>query len=535
MTSASSFPFPRLAADNYTRWSVQMQTYLGGQDVWDAVETGVDELLASVNTVKLQREVRVRDQRALSIIQQGVDDMNLGKIVSLKTAKAAWDLLKSAFKGVERVQRVRLQTLRGNWEDLRMKEDESVSDYCSRVKAIVNLLSHNGETLAEVRIVEKILRSLDARFDPVVIAIEEGKDVPTLSMEELLGSLIAHEEKLLRRSKGLLEQALQAKVQIKENSDHRYDWRGSRGGRWNSRGRGRRGNFRGFGRGRGNSGYHGRGNSGSGYHHGNSSSSSGDSTDFSSNKQKVDKHKIQCYNCKRFGHYVYECYSGRSGVNGKAHMSNIEEFVNTPSLLLAACDNGTVSDDQCVWCFDTGASNHMCGKRSLFADLDETVTGMVTFGDFSKIEVKGKGRILIRLRNGKCEYISDVYYVPRMRTNILSVGQLLEKGYVVFMADRLLTLSDQCGTLIAKVPMSTNRMFMLHIQPVSSDSCMRAATMTDDVLWHSRFGHLNIDSLTKMIKEEMVVRLPSLQFKSLKSCEALFIGETSSEQIPEKQ
>ncbi|KAK2971871.1 hypothetical protein RJ640_000888 [Escallonia rubra] len=44
-----------------------------------------------------------------------------------------------------------------------------------------------------------------------------------------------------------------------------------------------------------------------------------------------------------------------------------------------------------VWYLDTGASNHMCGRKELFTDLDETIKGEVTFGDSSKIPMKGKG------------------------------------------------------------------------------------------------------------------------------------------------
>ncbi|KAL5757980.1 hypothetical protein ACOSP7_020591 [Xanthoceras sorbifolium] len=97
------------------------------------------------------------------------------------------------------------------------------------------------------------------------------------------------------------------------------------------------------------------------------------------------------------------------------------------TVLLACRDND--GDHENAWYLDTGASNHMCGRRSMFVELDELVAGNVSFGDDSKISVKGKGNILIRTKNGSYQLISNVYYVPNMTCNILSMGQLLEKGY----------------------------------------------------------------------------------------------------------
>ena len=37
---------------------------------------------------------------------------------------------------------------------------------------------------------------------------------------------------------------------------------------------------------------------------------------------------------------------------------------------------------------DAGASNRMCGERSIFVELDESMSGNVAFGDESKDEVK---------------------------------------------------------------------------------------------------------------------------------------------------
>ena len=76
-----------------------------------------------------------------------------------------------------------------------MKESEGVSDYITRVRVVVNQLKHNGEAISDARVMEKILRSLNNDFENDVCAIEESKDLSVLTIDELAGSLEAHEQR----------------------------------------------------------------------------------------------------------------------------------------------------------------------------------------------------------------------------------------------------------------------------------------------------------------------------------------------------
>jgi gag-polypeptide of LTR copia-type len=71
---------------------------------------------------------------------RAVDELGFEKIVGTTTSKEAWDILEKVFKGADRVKQVRLQTLRGELESMKMKESESVSDYITYVQAVVNQL-----------------------------------------------------------------------------------------------------------------------------------------------------------------------------------------------------------------------------------------------------------------------------------------------------------------------------------------------------------------------------------------------------------
>ena len=92
------------------------------------------------------------------------------------------------------MNQVRLQTLRGELESMMMKETEGVAEYITRVEIVANQLARNGETLPTNQVVEKILRSLTNDFENVVCAIEESKDLSKLTVEQLAGSVEAHEQ-----------------------------------------------------------------------------------------------------------------------------------------------------------------------------------------------------------------------------------------------------------------------------------------------------------------------------------------------------
>lgn len=67
----------------------------------------------------------------------------------------------------------------------------------------------------------------------------------------------------------------------------------------------------------------------------------------------------------------------------------------------------------------------MTGKMSYFKTINESITGKVRFGDDSRIDIKGKGSILFCSKDGVKKVIADVYYIPNLRSNIISLGKLL--------------------------------------------------------------------------------------------------------------
>ena len=86
-----------------------------------------------------------------------------------------------------------------------MKNGESVQDFVSRILDVVYQVRTLGDTLTEQVVVSKILRSLTPKFIHVVSCIIEVRNLTTLSVDELSGSLNGHEG-ILNLSRGQVEE-----------------------------------------------------------------------------------------------------------------------------------------------------------------------------------------------------------------------------------------------------------------------------------------------------------------------------------------
>ncbi|PKA47383.1 Retrovirus-related Pol polyprotein from transposon TNT 1-94 [Apostasia shenzhenica] len=137
----------------------------------------------------------MNDAKALSRIQNGVTATIFPRIIRAKTAKEAWDILKGEFEGDEKLQAVKLHSLKRQFENLKMRDGETMTEYFSRIIELVNQMKGTGEDIKDQRVVEKILVSLPPAYDDIVAIIEESKDLSTLSIQKLMSSLHLHEER----------------------------------------------------------------------------------------------------------------------------------------------------------------------------------------------------------------------------------------------------------------------------------------------------------------------------------------------------
>jgi hypothetical protein len=179
--------------------------------------------------------------------------------------------------------------------------------------------------------------------------------------------------------------------------------------------------------------------------------------------------------------------------------------------------------DSSRWVLDTGASNHMSGSRGAFASIDSRTSGTVKFADGSVVKIEGVGIILYECKNGEHRALVNVYYIPRLTTSIISVGQLDEIGYEVKVKNGIMSIRDENDVLLARVKRSPGRLYRLQLR-TTNPVCLSAQVGDDAWRWHSRFGHVNFNSLKKMASEEMVKGLPMMSHVE-QLCEACIAGK----------
>ncbi|XP_019438983.1 PREDICTED: uncharacterized protein LOC109344687 [Lupinus angustifolius] len=210
-----------------------MKAIFGFQECLDVVQEGVQPIEDnSTEAQKLEfRDAKKGDCKAIFLIHQCVDRPNFEKISTASSSKEAWEILDKCYSGGIKVKKVRLQMMRRQYELLQMEEQETIVEYFTRIRSLINLMKGCCEQISEQNIVEKILRTLTARFDHVVVAIEESKDLENFNIDELQGSLEAHEQRFLERVSDIQsQQALSA--QFKRRNLMHNDKHKKSSGRW---------------------------------------------------------------------------------------------------------------------------------------------------------------------------------------------------------------------------------------------------------------------------------------------------------------
>ncbi|KAK2434416.1 sister chromatid cohesion protein SCC4 [Trifolium repens] len=295
-----------------------MKSLFGAQDCYDVVLSGYEELTENPNDAQRNafKEIKKKDYKALFYIQQNVDSQHFEKIAKATTSKEAWDILQAYHDGGEKVKQVKLQSYRKSYEMMQMEDDQKVSDYFSKLLAVVHQMQTCGENITDRMVVEKVLRSLNQKFDFIVVAIQESHDISEMKIEALQSSLEAHELIVINRnSERTTQQAMQAQSGGKDNKNHKNKGKGK--ANWFKESKIKTEDK--------------------------AESSKGGGSIKSHGKKKFDKSKIKCYNCDKLGHFANECWFNKDQQG--ANMAAEDGDANAVLMVATTCDENAQNED----------------------------------------------------------------------------------------------------------------------------------------------------------------------------------------------
>lgn len=486
---------PMLTEVNYTFWAIRIKLLLKVNKVWEAAE----------------KETYAADKNdlAIALIFQFVPETLVLQLGELNSAKKVWDSIQSRYVGAERVREARLQTLQSDFERLKMKDSDTVDDFAGKMTELSSKSASLGENIGEAKLVKKFLTSLPRKkFIHMVASLEQVLDLKTTTFEDIVGRMKAFEERVKEEEETQETQSklmyANSEAQPTSNSSARVEFPNYQ------RGRGRGGRYYNHGRGRGRY-----------------------------NERSQDISKIVCFRCDKTGHYASTCPDRllklqeatetkyESTQEAKELMMHEVVYLNEKNVNPKELE--TVSDN--VWYLDNGASNHMTGNLKYFKKIDESVTGKVGFGDDSRVDIKGKGSIMFCSNDGEKKILAEVYYIPDLRSNIISLGQATEAGCDVRMKGELLTLRDKDGKLIAKAKRSMNRLYKVTINIVE-ERCLKLETISESARWHARLGHMGRESMRRMISKELVMGIPKIKIDK-DICSSCLLGKQTRHPFPQ--
>ncbi|XP_050897966.1 uncharacterized protein LOC127104863 [Lathyrus oleraceus] len=324
--------------------------------------------------------------------------------------------------------------------------------------------------------VEKVLRSLTPQYD-MIVTIEKTKDLETMKMEDLQGSLEARKLRLNQRETNKdFEHALIAHSRKESSDDMKRKWKQRKGKhqREVTPDRKEKKKFE---------------------ERSESSKRGGGYSKFQNKKNFQDKRRIQCFNCEKYGYFASNCWFEKGKKKTVAEKANMvqDDLDSYHVMLMIITSEGVPAYD--VWYLDSGCPNHMTGHKGWLTDFNSNKKTNVKLADSRSFMAEGMSKIIIQRKEDKTTLIKDVLVVPGMQCSLLSIDQMVEKGFSIIMEGCSLKLYDKKKRMVLKSTLTKNKIWKASLK--ASESHCLYSSILDEESWfcHKRYVHMNFRSL----------------------------------------
>uniref|UniRef100_A0A2N9EWY2 Uncharacterized protein n=1 Tax=Fagus sylvatica TaxID=28930 RepID=A0A2N9EWY2_FAGSY len=401
---------------------------------------------------------KIKAGKAMFALKTTIEEEMLEHIRDAKTPKEAWDTFATLFS---KKNDTRLQLLENELLSMAQR-DMTIAQYFHKVKAICREISQLDPTapIGESRIKRIIIHGLRPEYRGFVTAIQGWPTQPSLVEFE---NLLADQEAMAKQMGGV---SLKGEEEALYTSKTRGTFKRNTGG-----------------------------------------------------ESKKDGDKVKSHQGKGGSHPGGVSKNrvlrriGEDGWDAEALFAMEEEEL---ALTITTPEQIDYKND---WIVDSGCSNHMTGDKHKLQNLSEYKGGrVVVTADNSRLPIAHIGKTIVTPRyNSNQVPLQDVYHVPGMKKNLLSVAQLTLSGhYVLFGPQDVKVYRD---LKISETPvMEGQRLESVYVMSAESayvDKTRKNETMD---LWHARLGHVSYHKLKVMMNKSLVKGLPQLECREDTVC-----------------
>ncbi|GJX15032.1 hypothetical protein Tco_0206790 [Tanacetum coccineum] len=226
---------PLFESDGFIYWKNRFETYVKSKDLdlWHVItygdfppiqnnpETKKDEIVPFDKQNDDLKKKLAKNNEAKMVIYNALPRKEYERIFMCKTAKEIWDTLLITHQGNSQVKDNKIDLLVQQYEQFTIPEEESIDNAFARFNTIITSLKALDEGFSSKNYVRKFLRALHPKWRAKVTAIEESKDLTSLSLDELIGNLKVYEVIIKNDSemvKGKREQNRSLSLKAKKES-----------------------------------------------------------------------------------------------------------------------------------------------------------------------------------------------------------------------------------------------------------------------------------------------------------------------------
>ncbi|GJT58311.1 zf-CCHC domain-containing protein [Tanacetum coccineum] len=199
---------PLFESDGFIYWKNRFETYVKSKDLdlWHVItdgdfppiqnnpETKKDEVVPFHKQNDDLKKKLAKNNEAKMIIYNALPRKEYERIFMCQTAKEIWDTLLITHQGNNQVKANKIDLLVQQYEQFMIPEEESIDNAFAKFNTIITSLKALDESFLSKNCVRKFLRALHPKWRAKVMAIEESKNLTTLSLDELIGNLKVYEE-----------------------------------------------------------------------------------------------------------------------------------------------------------------------------------------------------------------------------------------------------------------------------------------------------------------------------------------------------